>query len=158
MNLEAKIVYLAGLIDGEGYIGIRRSNRTCQPSVKIDMTHEGVIRWIIKNFGGKYGCVQPPANREIAHRWTLSNRRQIRNLLQAIQPFTIVKQLQIAIVLDFYKKFWDESSINPKRRYSDSELSEMDLYFRVMTVANSTGPGSGETKVKLFNAITSGDT
>lgn len=94
-----EIVYLAGLIDGEGTISIARSQKGYhRPIVNITTTDLLLIEWLGRFF------------------WQKPNRRQIRKLpyykavltgfgivpfLEAIEPFLVIKKLQCRLLKKF---------------------------------------------------------
>lgn len=53
LTVEEK-AYIAGLIDGEGAIYCaRKKNVTCHPTIAIQMTNEGVLRWLSQKVGAQ---------------------------------------------------------------------------------------------------------
>lgn len=95
---ETTLAYLAGLVDGEGYIGVKRSMRPDATSpifherIQVRMVHEGAIRLLADTLGGNY-------YREKAH---ASNGRPLfcyqasdakaAAILGRLMPYLIVKR------------------------------------------------------------------
>ncbi len=92
------LAYLAGLVDGEGYIGIKKANAKNSISplyherVQVRMVHEGAIALLASTLGGNY-------YREKAH---ASNGRPLfcyqasdakaATVLELLLPYLIVKR------------------------------------------------------------------
>jgi len=148
------LAYMAGLVDGEGYIGIRKNIATFQALIQISMTHQDVIRWVHTNFDGTFEIVdrasKEGSNQEIIYRWTLSSKDKVLQLLEALYPFLIVKRLHCAIAVEFCRKFNNQSN---GKRYSANDKAIMAMYYDVMAVANDKGPGSTKNKIALFNVL-----
>jgi hypothetical protein len=66
MNRKETIIYLAGIVDGEGYVGIKKSkyarhcpSPTYHERIQIRMIDEGAIKLFQKIFGGNYYKEKP---------------------------------------------------------------------------------------------------
>lgn len=105
---DTTLAYLAGLVDGEAYIGIKRSKAyRCQgrttPSyharIQVRMVHEGAIKTLAEAFGGWHYKEKRP----------IPNRRQLfcyqasdlcaETILRALLPFLVVKKESAETVL-----------------------------------------------------------
>lgn len=83
--------YLAGLFDGEGYIGVIPEKGTKHMRYRVEITnqHKGILEQIQAEFGGrlwlKYG------QREC---WQLSleNKEKVKYFLTVIEPHLIIKK------------------------------------------------------------------
>ena len=106
------IAYLAGFIDGEGCIRLSKfkaSSRGGRPQYKLSISVVQVDRrpllLLLTFFGGNIEQVKRKSyNHQDAWRWYVSRRDDIRLLLDAIQPFCIVKQEQVATALLYIDK------------------------------------------------------
>lgn len=91
--------YLAGILDGEGHIGIV-SNSQGRYSVRIQVgnTHFGLIKSLHENYGGWVDHVTPrnPKWRPFGL-WYISGGEAV-NLLARVEPFLVVKKLQALVV------------------------------------------------------------
>ena len=105
--------YIAGLIDGEGYLGILPSrakglkNTSYEPVIKIGMTGNEVLpifNSLINTYGGHIDTrgKKTKGNR-IAYTYILKSKVKVLNLLKDIQPYLIVKLQQSEILISFCK-------------------------------------------------------
>lgn len=104
------VAYTAGLIDGEGHIGIyaQRNKRVKEPSyhlrVGVEMTHKPTVEWLVKVWGGKVNTYQP---KNEAHRleyiWMIWSNEALA-LLEAISPYLITKANQALLGIAFQKR------------------------------------------------------
>lgn len=107
--------YIAGIIDGEGTVGIWKSNTGVHsmagrsPSyilrMSVKMTDEGVIKWLAHITGVKYWSQfnkRPGNHKPWIYQWTFTGRKAAR-LIREIYPYLIVKQKQCDVALEFIK-------------------------------------------------------
>lgn len=97
--------YAAGLIDGEGCIGIRKRQRpqdrtpVYSPYVTVNMTARQVVEKMQLLFGGalnpKYN---PKPNARVSWAWTLTGKNA-RKFLDQVQPFLLLKAAQAEAAL-----------------------------------------------------------
>lgn len=80
--------YLAGLVDGEGSLKRRKDGLW---SVVVQMTDEGVIRWL-HGFGGSFGIYERDPTRKTIYCWKLGRRHDVLPFLRTIEPYLIVKR------------------------------------------------------------------
>lgn len=87
------IGYIAGLIDGEGYIGILKNKGYSQPRVVIGITDIRPLKKL-KDITGVGTICMPKRrpNRKQAYLWAVNNSRDICLLLKVIEPYLIVKK------------------------------------------------------------------
>ncbi len=117
-NLDAKLkinilsdvdaAYIAGLVDGEGSIALKRSgewnkNRTLtyRLSVTITNTFPGIMGWIALKVG--YGAIYKQKTRnnwKDAWHWQINGRRAM-DLLKQLYPYLKIKKLQVEVALVF---------------------------------------------------------
>lgn len=110
MDENEKLAYLAGIIDGEGYIGIHKihpTNKAHSPSysLRLDIanTDEKLVLWLKDNFGGKiYKQVRCP-NCNPSWYWTLGSKKTFL-LLRKVKDLSVIKQNQITLAIEFQKK------------------------------------------------------
>ena len=97
--------YLAGFIDGEGYLGlhpaIRGKNERISYSaeLKVASTDKDIIRWMQKSYGGNLYERKPnnPKHKE-SLTWTLQGKN-LKPFLQKIQPYLRLKKKQCELLL-----------------------------------------------------------
>jgi hypothetical protein len=100
----AELAYLAGIIDGEGCIGLRLPGPSVTPSVRIEVTNTDrrLISWLSDRFGGYSSGPVRPTNSKLAYRWTLAKRDDVRSLLEAMLPYLVIKDRQASLALEFF--------------------------------------------------------
>lgn len=99
---KTELAYIAGIIDGEGYIGIcKRKERgrvpTYSPRIGITNTNEQLIQYLINTFSKhhvvcRYQQRLRNPKHHIAYNIEIRNLRDCLALARAIQPYLIVKQ------------------------------------------------------------------
>jgi len=105
--------YLAGLMDGEGWVECRRKNkkspngkiyRCWSIRIEIQMTHKGVIKWIhnVTGYGNFYMKKAYPHQNFDQWRWRCAFR-DANKFATAIAPHSIVKKETLQRIVDHYK-------------------------------------------------------
>ena len=101
------IAYAAGLLDGEGYIGVRpyTSGRSYNggnftPAVTIANTNFEVMEWLVKNFGGHVnGWSNKKTGQRRVYHWVIGSLADITTFLTLVKPFVIIKREQLELML-----------------------------------------------------------
>ncbi len=98
------LAYLAGLVDGEGSIGVYKNgpNRD-RGSLTICMTTPDVLRWVESTFGGHLTgpYVDTRPNHSPTWTWRISAQRPLERMLVALSPHLRVKHEAAKDVLAF---------------------------------------------------------
>ncbi len=92
--------WTAGIIDGEGYIGIEAK----RGMVRVDNTDLRIIEKLEQGWHGsafEYKRPDRPRSKRI-WRWAVTGRSAAL-FLEAIEPFLVSKQERAREVIDFYK-------------------------------------------------------
>jgi hypothetical protein len=108
--MNEKIIYLAGIFDGEGTIAIvknkpggKRHIYNC-PRLIITNTNLNLMLWLKKNFGGNIRTIKPKnPNYKPFYQWIIGNKKAL-NLLKKMLPYLIVKKEKTIFVLIYFKK------------------------------------------------------
>ncbi len=101
---EARLAYIAGILDGEGYIGAKRrmpthANRMNSPkysiAVSVSMTDEGPIRMIAEFCGASANVKARKRTRtgKVIYQLDLENKRA-EVLLRQVRPYLVAKNWQ----------------------------------------------------------------
>jgi hypothetical protein len=108
MTEATTLAYLAGLIDGEGYIGIKKTTvrKDCAaPSyharLQIRMVDEPAIAFLAETFGGRYYKDRPEAGKRRALYCYQSSDAAAERILRALLPYLRVKRANAEAVLRF---------------------------------------------------------
>jgi hypothetical protein len=96
----ALLGWCAGLLDGEGSIGIYGKSLT----VRIVMTDEPTIRRVreLLGIGWIHACTPRPPRRP-AWYWFIGHRRRTYDVLTALRPYLVTKAQQADLALRFLR-------------------------------------------------------
>ncbi len=98
------LAYTAGIIDGEGWICIKRTPRAYQITVGVGNTNEWLINWLQFSFGGGvYPRTGLADNQKPQWHWNLSTR-QAGNFLKLILPYLRIKRPQAELAIQFQSR------------------------------------------------------
>ncbi|MBK9272788.1 MAG: hypothetical protein IPM48_14480 [Saprospiraceae bacterium] len=106
--------YVAGIIDGEGYIGLLRISKgnkakwqslrefKYMPCVKVVMTNKEIIDWLYKSFGGTFETrtKNTSPNCRVSYGWQLRKLQAIE-FLKIIYPYLMVKRKQAEVLFRY---------------------------------------------------------
>jgi hypothetical protein len=141
-NPQQSAAYIAGFIDGEATIRVRRqANRASQyhPQIKIAQKSRAVLDYVAGCFGGWIREYQPHSLNGRACRafeWTLEGREAVLRIMLAIQPYVIVKRPQVALMIEFIR----EGEIpHPPNPISSDELARRIRVFGQFKRLNHRG-------------------
>lgn len=134
--------YAAGLIDGEGYIGIQRTGASYGVRLKVAMSDKGVraLRRMEKHYGGN--VLEQPA-RDEKHRptylWWLTGVKA-SELIARLRPMFAVKDVAADIALEF-QKMVDASPRRPNGTalWTDEMRRKAAVYVDRIQEANRRG-------------------
>lgn len=132
---EYRSAWMAGFIDGDGWIGIARQLRedrpspTYRPQVKVANQNEGSLGLFVSEYGGRI------ANRDDCFVWRCPSS-SMRQLLQSITPFLIIKKRQARVVLD-YMDFMEATRQHSRQLMTAEELETKECYYTTMKELNS---------------------
>ena len=97
------LAYVAGIIDGEGYIGLTRQgkSRSIRLTVSVDNTNEWLIQWLHFAFGGSiYLRHRRKENWKPQWSWIITCLRA-SDFLKLVYPFLRIKKPQAEIAIKF---------------------------------------------------------
>ena len=93
MTEKLKDAYFAGLIDGEGTIGVYAfASGMIRPIIKVDMTCEKTVKALHEHFGGYFGVkkIEAKTNRKQQWHWEVTFLRA-KAVCERIRPYLITK-------------------------------------------------------------------
>lgn len=95
MTKKEKLIYLAGILDGEGCLipyknngGYRRSHTA---RCVVRHTSKKLIDWLRTNFGGHCSIQIREGNRKTQYTWRL-RYKEMKEVLTGVMPYLIVKK------------------------------------------------------------------
>lgn len=104
--------YLAGLLDGEGYISIMKVNKGNKrqwsstrdylyyPVIKVAMTDKAIIEFLKNSYGGTFETRKARLNARESYCWTV-RKAQVINILQKVYPYLKVKRKHAEVIFKF---------------------------------------------------------
>ncbi|HEY9211094.1 MAG TPA: hypothetical protein VIO56_06750 [Methylotenera sp.] len=98
--------YFAGLIDGEGTIGVYKfSSGITRPIIKVDMTCEDTINALHSHFGGYKGLkkIEDKPNRKQQWHWEVTFLKAVE-VANLIFPYLITKKSNAIEVIAYTPK------------------------------------------------------
>jgi len=106
--------YLAAIIDGCGYIHIRKyKTKVGSPrdvyTLALSISHKDgrLMDWLVKVLGCGWSC-----EGDNTHRWVLTGRK-VGDLLEKVRPFMVIKQEQADIAIDYAETIHTEPGVKP---------------------------------------------
>lgn len=104
MNRREKIIYCAGIVDGEGYVGIKKSkyashcpSQTYHERIQIRMVEEGVIAFFKELFGGNYYKEKPHSKGRLLFCYQASDLIAYK-ICKTLLPFLIIKKKNVELI------------------------------------------------------------
>jgi len=105
MSDRDKVIYLAGIIDGEGHFYrpfVKKGNSESgygEPRLIVANTDKALIDWLAENFGGYVYAQKKQKEHHIqAYQWVVAGQRAVM-IASMVSPFLIVKKEQVKKVL-----------------------------------------------------------
>lgn len=138
-----KDAYAAGLIDGEGYIGIQLSGGSYQVRLKVSMSDKGLpaLNRMMRIYGGKitFEPQRDPKRRDV-HTWRVSGVLAA-DVIRRVRPYLTVKATPADIALEF-QAMVDRSPRLPNGRasWTESMRAQAAMYVDRIHEANRRGP------------------
>ena len=103
---EFEKYYIAGILDGEGYITNNYSNYV----VGVGMTDKKLIAWLYKKLGGSFRLTKRQRGKRGLNKqmyvWKINGMKQVQSFLMAMLPYLKVKSGRAQeIIKEIDKKF-----------------------------------------------------
>ena len=100
-NDVCKIGYMAGIIDGEGCLYLKKGEKESY-SVQVANTSKDLMCWIQKEFGGFTTRYEPPRpNHKVLYTWRIGNILGVRDILCAVIPYLVIKKKKAIAFLEY---------------------------------------------------------
>lgn len=147
-----ELAYIAGLIDGEGYVGLvkhlekrrQKNNKRnitlfYRPAVKIGMCDKKGIDFIKKVIGGKI-WLRKVLNIRYKDQWIWSADSYIdtKKVIEAVLPYLKVKRKQAVLLLNFIKERQIKNNHKIKWGQTSYSIKETHIYNK-LKLLNKTG-------------------
>jgi hypothetical protein len=136
------LAYMAGIIDGEGTIGItkttpkRYTNPRYTARIHFGNVNKEVIEMFAKRFGGSVRTERVP-NRKLIYRWYRVGNPITKEIVESLLPYLVIKKPQAENVLEFLntiqlKGYQKRDGVPPKelqrREYFFQKAKELNAY------------------------------
>lgn len=104
---ENERYYLAGIFDGEGYVGLRVDAKgVCRFYASITTTSPNLLAWLkARLLGNAYMTNKPRLGRKTRYDWIISGNRRVILFCKEIAPYLVIKQRQAELVAQGYLRF-----------------------------------------------------
>lgn len=146
---KEKILYAAGIIDADGYIGVVRSAtmngyRYFTPQVMVVNRDVRLMEWFKENFGGKFYLRKKRNDRVADHYMWRAVSSVAFPLLVAIEPFLIVKKKQAQLAIAFQERIYANPVVRKgrpkdKRLVATEELKAREDIYHKFKALNAKG-------------------
>lgn len=122
-----EMIYLAGLVDGDGSIYIERSGGYLRASLSVGISHKKTAQWVAKQFGVKMRThpIKGHKNSYVAQ----VRSQKARPILQAIYPYLKIKRTQCWIAMAM---LYIQTHVTRATPYTEMKLK----FYRVMQELN----------------------
>lgn len=134
------LAYVAGIIDGEGHIGITKQNRLyCKTRkratgyslrIAVKMCDGDVIDFLYGNFGGHVGRILIEGYKSEQYQWVI-NCRKAAQLLKDILPFLRAKKAQAELAMRFQFRKERRQGKRRSREFDEWCYQEMKRLHRI---------------------------
>ncbi len=159
---DLDLAYIAGLIDGEGYVGIKKTttkrngrvNPQYQERIQVRMVNEGAIRFLADTLGGKYYKESPSVAKGRPLYCYQASDLQAVSILTAVLPYLRVKKENALAVLGLrdrkknphkiaviktFKNRWGVDTDFRRWRHSPIEIEARERLYQRCKTLNKTG-------------------
>lgn len=136
LTSEEQSAYIAGFVDGEGHISLGRALRNNNthyfyPCVKITSTDKKILEWLHKVNG--FGIIYTKSKERLhiwkqAYDWNVQ-LEYVYRFLGSLVKYLRIKQLQAELVLEYFRKCYNQISTSEIEFLSEviySELKELN--------------------------------
>lgn len=139
MDEDRELMWMAGIIDGEGCIMINRIHRKgaghpdYRMGININVVEGQDTSMFVKRFGGKLYLMKPPTERaKPYYAWTLYGEAALA-VLRTLLPFLVWKREKAKLAIRFQERRVKRS------RLSSEELDKMEADYQAMKALNFRG-------------------
>lgn len=136
--------YAAGLVDGEGYIGIShpKAADTYAIRVAVAMVTKGspILSSMERSFGGRINSMKAETERNATKdRWVVDGQ-EAADFLARIAPHLILKHEQAMICLEFHDRITASRAAGGRFHWTDELRRQGEIAKRRIHDLNSRGP------------------
>jgi len=152
--------YVAGIVDGEGYIGVAKTKQTgSMRSTRyaavliVGNTSRRLIEELAYTFGvGSISYRRGGERRKGCFLWAIQSRNA-HDVLMRVRPYLVVKRAQADLVIEFVDGFESFKGGRPGKfggqTVSESELVRRSRIYEELRQLNRVGPRSDDAAVAM---------
>ena len=140
--------YTAGIIDGEGYIGLiphSVTKNSFSPTIKVASTNIELVAFLKEKFGGHLDKMRDHknVNQKKSAMWTLKDGKNVAPFLTALLPYLLVKNKQAEVILSYVKNCSYKAL---RQKDTTEEIKRRHNYYKQIRLLNHRGLPLAETK------------
>jgi hypothetical protein len=139
---DTDAAYMAGLIDGEGTIGIiRYKGKSYGTLLAITNTHQGVLEWCHEKFGGTRNrvtrkTIRPQDGWSTPYMWQ-ANSHRVKAVLVHCLPYLKIKKDQAILAIEFVDRMAQSPYHGASNPIPPEELEIRADYKRRLSLLNN---------------------
>lgn len=146
-NQQERLIWLAGFIDGEGYMGIKKVKRAnpfsgYQLTARVTIVNTSELAFtfitnLLKEIGVNYSIQYPKLPNPIwkpSYHIDIECLEPVTKLLNLVKPYLIIKGTQAKILLDFISR----RKLFPKSKYTESDIKDWQNIKELNQVSSET--------------------
>lgn len=123
--------YIAGFLDGEGYISLCKGHNGYRPTLEVSGVDSRPLRLIQSFYGGKlYVARKKKTGHKDAKRLVMNRREDLLRILEDVTPHMIVKAAQAKLMLEYLHRYLKNKT---------APVGEREVYYKAFLVLNGRG-------------------
>lgn len=141
-----QLAYLAGIIDGEGTIGIVKSNKKnwnpqYSAGIGIGMSDKETVETLLKMFTpDRKLLIECVPNRKTIYRWRVIGNKAVPPILKIFLPYLRIKREQAEIVIKFCETRKSDRTKTGKTHFTTpEELQRREEFYQKIKKLNAVG-------------------
>ncbi len=134
---KVQLAYAAGIMDGEGTIGVYRYKGTgtyknkisYRPDVSMANTNLKIVKLFKAWFGGTIIEKKQIKNYKVMYRWNLCSYDAVQEMISALLPYLQLKRKQAELILKFFAITKTGKGQRNKPCFSDAEKEKQNVLY-----------------------------
>jgi len=137
-----KLIYLAGIVDGEGTIRLHKANHTYfRLSLRVANNDLHLMEFLKENFGGGFWIVHKAGaqgNNKQSYCWEITGKK-LYEILNGLKDYCIVKKEQVALGIRYSEALWKRDRLG----LDEEVIENRDKMVKVFSMLNRRGNEKG---------------
>jgi len=153
MATEPELAYLAGIIDGEGYINVSGSGGNYRkkyrkiphsPILTITNSNSHLISWIRNRFGGHLYLKHSKRLPQESPCWDLTwSGKAVEQILQQVHPYLVAKKEEATLIFAYRKLIG-----KPFERVSEDNIAKREAILEAMRILRKNNKILSKERIK----------